>query len=84
MNRVGLMRVGFWIALAALTLSQVSPPRVFAQTPDGTAFDFTFESDAQGWITGFADLPADFDQEIYECRPSAIMGHVRGVENPRV
>ena len=23
-------------------------------------------------------------QEIQDCRPSAIMGHVRGVENPRV
>ena len=29
-------------------------------------FDFTFESDAEGWTAGFADLPEDFDPAIYE------------------
>jgi hypothetical protein len=29
-------------------------------------FDFTFEQDQQGWITDFADLPADFDETFYE------------------
>ena len=65
LRAVGLMRVGFWISLVAFTLSQGGLPTVFAQATDGTAFDFKFESDAQGWITGFADLPTDFDQEIF-------------------
>ena len=29
-------------------------------------FTFSFENDDQGWLTGFADLPANFDQTIYE------------------
>lgn len=29
-------------------------------------FSFTFQSDAEGWTAGFADLPANFDSSIYE------------------
>ena len=29
-------------------------------------FEFNFEDDEQGWVTGFADLPADYDPAIYE------------------
>jgi len=29
-------------------------------------FKFTFADDAEGWAAGFADLPADYDQSIYE------------------
>jgi hypothetical protein len=29
-------------------------------------FDFTFEGDQEGWVTGFADLPADSDPAFYE------------------
>jgi hypothetical protein len=29
-------------------------------------FTFTFEDDDEGWVTGFADLPADYSQESYE------------------
>jgi hypothetical protein len=29
-------------------------------------FDYTFEEDQQGWVTDFADLPADFDETFYE------------------
>ena len=29
-------------------------------------FDFSFETDADGWVVGFADLPKDYDQSIYE------------------
>ena len=29
-------------------------------------FSFSFENDDQGWLTEFADLPANFDQTIYE------------------
>ena len=28
--------------------------------------DFSFETDADGWVVGFADLPEDYDQSIYE------------------
>ena len=27
---------------------------------------FTFDSDAEGWMVGFADLPFDYDQSICE------------------
>jgi hypothetical protein len=29
-------------------------------------FEYTFEQDQQGWVTGFADLPANYDPLIYE------------------
>ena len=29
-------------------------------------FSYTFEEDEHGWATGFADLPADYDESIYE------------------
>jgi len=29
-------------------------------------FNYTFDEDEQGWTTGFADLPADYDPAIYE------------------
>ena len=29
-------------------------------------FDFSFETDADGWVVAFADLPEDYDQSIYE------------------
>jgi hypothetical protein len=29
-------------------------------------FEFDFENDEQSWVTGFADLPADYDPMIYE------------------
>jgi hypothetical protein len=35
-------------------------------TESTTEFTFGFEDDAQGWITGFADLPVDFDPATYE------------------
>ena len=40
---------------------------VSAQTPEQElSFDFTFDADAEGWAAGFADLPADFNQDAYE------------------
>ena len=27
---------------------------------------YTFEQDEEGWITGFADLPVDYDEELYQ------------------
>ena len=36
-------------------------------TPQPVAeFDFSFENGADGWTVGFADLPVDYDQSIYE------------------
>ena len=66
--RVQVMRVGFWLGLAvlALILLEGSQGQASAQSAAGTEFIFTFESDAQGWVPGFADLPADFDQELFE------------------
>ena len=29
-------------------------------------FDFDFEEDEQGWVTDYADLPADYEPLIYE------------------
>ena len=29
-------------------------------------FSFSFETDAEGWVVDFADLPTDYDQSIYE------------------
>ena len=31
-----------------------------------TELAFNFDNDSQGWLTGFADLPADFDQSTFE------------------
>lgn len=54
------------IALILVAATLLSPSRVLAQhgTPD--EFTFDFETDAQGWTVGFADLPVDYDQSIYE------------------
>jgi len=29
-------------------------------------FTYNFANDAEGWIAGFADLPADYDEELYQ------------------
>lgn len=33
---------------------------------DPVEFDFSFETDTDGWVVAFADLPEDYDQSIYE------------------
>ncbi len=38
----------------------------FVIPEDGIEFTYTFDDDDEEWITGFADLPADYDQAIYE------------------
>jgi heat shock protein HslJ len=38
----------------------------FVIPEDGLEFTYTFDDDEEGWITGFADLPADYDEAIYE------------------
>jgi heat shock protein HslJ len=34
--------------------------------PDGIDFTYTFDDDQESWIAGFSDLPADYEEEIYE------------------
>ena len=68
------------IALILVAATLLSPSRVLAQhgTPD--EFTFDFETDAQGWTVGFADLPVDYGQSIYELAhehrrlPNSLMG----------
>ena len=59
-------RVMLLIALIVVAVALLNPSGSLAQ--DGTQGDFTFdfETDAQGWTVGFADLPVDYDQSIYE------------------
>ncbi len=33
---------------------------------DGLEFTYTFDDDDEEWIAGFADLPADYDEALYE------------------
>ena len=42
------------------------PLALTAQDGSDTEFIFTFDSDAEGWVVKFADLPVDYDQSIYE------------------
>ena len=46
----------------ALSIPTNTPPP--ASSPG--EFEFTFESDAEGWTVGFADLPVGHDQSIFE------------------
>ena len=44
----------------------LSPSGALAQDGVEAAFSFMFESDAEGWMVEFADLPVDHDQSIFE------------------
>ncbi|MCM3629475.1 copper amine oxidase N-terminal domain-containing protein [Paenibacillus glycanilyticus] len=37
-----------------------------AQAPGSISFNYQFSKDTEGWKGGFADLPIDYDKEIYE------------------
>lgn len=43
---------------------QEEEPSALAEDDDDLTF--SFDHDAEGWVVDFADLPADYDQEIYE------------------
>ncbi len=43
-----------------------SPAAALARDGSEADFSFDFDSDAEGWTVGFADLPVDYDQSIYE------------------
>jgi hypothetical protein len=51
-----------WLLLAAVSVLMAACSGPYAQE---FVFHDTFESDLQDWETGFADLPADYDQEIF-------------------
>jgi hypothetical protein len=57
------MRWSLYILAGILFISFVSCAGGFEQE---YRFEFDFENDEQGWVTGFADLPADYDPLIYE------------------
>ncbi len=54
------------IAAFAAIASLLSPSGALAQDGAEAAYDFDFERDAEGWTFGFADLPIDFAQSIFE------------------
>ena len=55
--------IGLVVAAAAILSI---PAAVIAEDGTETEFTFSFDSDAEGWTVGFADLPVDHDQSIYE------------------
>ena len=67
-----------WINLCLLLIALVSCSGGYEQEYQ---FDYTFEEDQQGWVTDFADLPADYDPVIYELDsgwgslPSGLVGN---------
>ena len=52
--------------VAVLLATLTGAPGVLAQSEDKAEFSFTFEDDAEGWTVGFADLPVDYEQSIFE------------------
>ena len=53
--------------VAIVVIALLSTPLVvIAEDGNYTEFTFTFDNDAEGWLVGFADLPVDYDQSIYE------------------
>jgi len=56
-------KILFWISLCLLLFALVS---CSGSSEVKDQFDYTFESDQEGWVTGFADLPADSDPAFYE------------------
>ena len=52
-----------WISLCFLVLILASCTGSYEQEYQ---FEYNFEEDEQGWVTGFADLPADYDPQFFE------------------
>ncbi|MYF83270.1 MAG: PEP-CTERM sorting domain-containing protein [Acidimicrobiia bacterium] len=48
------------------TRPTTTEPEVPVAHPEVVELDFSFETDADGWVVGFADLPEDYDQSIFE------------------
>ncbi len=64
------MLAPFWLlasaAAALVAAALLAPSAAMAQNDGAVEFTYLFHSDAEGWTAGFADLPVDFDQQIYE------------------
>ena len=45
---------------------EFSSEEEFVVPEDGLEFTYTFDKDDEEWIAGFADLPADSDEEFYQ------------------
>ncbi|MCY4527959.1 MAG: hypothetical protein OXD46_02860 [Chloroflexi bacterium] len=60
--RRDLLLIPVFVVMATL----LSPPTALAQEGGEGEFGFDFMSDAEGWMVGFADLPVDYNQSIYE------------------
>ena len=56
------------VALLALALVGCGPMR--EDTVSEFEFDFDFEESAQEWVAGFADLPADYDEDVFQLESS--------------
>ncbi|MXZ08523.1 MAG: PEP-CTERM sorting domain-containing protein [Gemmatimonadetes bacterium] len=54
--------VGIIVLIAYLTITSCTATKGATEAE----FSFTFQSDAEGWTAGFADLPANFEPSIYE------------------
>ncbi|MDE0368773.1 MAG: PEP-CTERM sorting domain-containing protein [bacterium] len=50
----------------ATTQPATTDPEAPKPAPEVVEFDFSFAIDADGWVVGFADLPENYDQSIYE------------------
>ena len=65
--RCGIATKGTMLFVAVVTAVIMSIPLMLtAEDGNDTEFIFTFDSDAEGWTVGFADLPVDYDQSVYE------------------
>lgn len=62
--RRGMLLIAVLVVMAMTVLS--GPSAVLTQGGDEIDLSFDFESDAQGWMVRFADLPVDYDNSIYE------------------
>ena len=70
LHRVPPILVLSWLLVpAAVVLVAVvllEPSTVMAQDASTAKFTYLFNSDAEGWMAGFADLPVDHDQQFFE------------------
>ncbi len=54
------------VAASMLLATLIGASVARAQDLETAEFNFTFEADAEGWTPGFADLPVDYEQSIFE------------------
>ena len=57
-----MLPIAAFVAMAIL----LSPSGALAQDGTEAVYEYDFGSDAEGWTVGFADLPVEHDQSIFE------------------